>query len=799
MHCRFASHWRLILTRTLSGLGVILGLALFGPGCKPSADTAKDRVPPNPNRPAAYGSPKPLETLPAVRLREPAAAGTNWQASPFFVLQTELSPATLVHSSTKYLGLFAGMTNAGLSAPTYLAWPTMNGPRTFKRGESITVTNMAQNWILVWWTGATGWTSWDCPWVVFLQHAPSTMHLDDDGLHLEFPRAAGDVVLMPLYGYDKLPQEGHDFRAAHGLPASKVQNKTWEWPKVVTRDPLTRIRYWGSALREFPIYCEDTFRVDGAKDSVTIRSRFQWRSIEDDWKTPHLKLAPISPPLAHAVKIGGFPVTISKPWFDFNFPTPHGPYVAIEGVDEFEATFPVLQYVNETEASQLPPPNAPAVVPEALQKLRQLAASSVAKSSISADPIDPYRQVAVAARSLPFLDAGPRSNTATALRTIVRDDLFVPQRFKSRRDGAAMAREHLTLASDVARSLPDAAGSNQRVLEALWAYAHYSGDWDLVRERWATFRQLFIAPATVRWAGFGGDGTSAESGYAAGAIAFARLAYQAGDFDAYEYGCSVLARELTLAFVRQRGADYVRKNQPWHSLELIDEDVFLTRLKAEDGWGFDGPKYPAGGASARQFHQRWRHYTDGDLARFFRDYLRGEVERELNWLEHGPAKGSPGVASGRLSVPALRSVLLHVIPQDGAAIATSENSSSSPSNPELDRRCLAILHSAQPSRFERLIPPTRSASFKIGLEREVPGPNLHLLTTITAEKPSPNLISSASVPDWPQLRWLAWRTPTGAAWTFGQIRPVKADAGAPTKVESVPLNWNTRALSFSLP
>ena len=35
-----------------------------------------------------------------------------------------------------------------------------------------------------------------------------------------------------------------------------------------------------------------------AQDSVTIRQKFRWRSIDDDWKTRHLKLAPISPVLA---------------------------------------------------------------------------------------------------------------------------------------------------------------------------------------------------------------------------------------------------------------------------------------------------------------------------------------------------------------------------------------------------------------------------------------------------------------------------------------------------------------------
>ena len=52
-----------------------------------------------------------------------------------------------------------------------------------------------------------------------------------------------------------------------------------------------RVKYWACATREFPIYCEDSFSVNRAKDSVTIRQRFQWHSIEDDWKTRHIKVA----------------------------------------------------------------------------------------------------------------------------------------------------------------------------------------------------------------------------------------------------------------------------------------------------------------------------------------------------------------------------------------------------------------------------------------------------------------------------------------------------------------------------
>ena len=156
-----------------------------------------------------------------------------------------------------------------------------------------------------------GWTNWDCPWVVYLQHKPDTLSLDDDGLHLDFPKRAGDVVMMPLYGYEKLPTESRDFRAEHRLPALKVKIKTWEWPKVVPRDPLTRVRYWAAVMREFPVYCEETFSVDRARDTVTLRSRFETRTISDDWRTRRIQLAPVSPALALVAKDGGFPVRFS--------------------------------------------------------------------------------------------------------------------------------------------------------------------------------------------------------------------------------------------------------------------------------------------------------------------------------------------------------------------------------------------------------------------------------------------------------------------------------------------------------
>ena len=257
-------------------------------------------------------------------------------------LQTELSPATLFQTAGDQISFFTELDKHGLGGPTHVALSGRSGPRAFKAGEKLD-THMEENWVLVWFAGARGWTNGDSPWVIYLQHKPKTLRLDENGLHFEFRGAAGDIVLLPLYGSYRAPAEGRGSRTQFsGKPV-----KTWEWAKVLPRGPLMHVRYWASALREFPTYCEETFSVDRSTDSVTIRQKMQWHSIDDDWRTKHLKLNPVSPPLGLASKSGFFPAKFSRVVMDLVMPTPSGPYMAAEGEAPLDVTFSVLQYVNE--------------------------------------------------------------------------------------------------------------------------------------------------------------------------------------------------------------------------------------------------------------------------------------------------------------------------------------------------------------------------------------------------------------------------------------------------------------------
>jgi hypothetical protein len=758
---------------------------------------------PGPRAPALYGSLTGSASRDISRARPSATNDSSWRQAAFFVLQTELSPAVLVHSTGRHLNLFSDLKSHGLGAPRFVAWSTPNGPRSFSRGAELDVKKMEENWLMVWFAGAEGWTNWDSPWAVFLQHNPSSMRLDDAGLHLSFPEKTGDVVLMPLYGYYKPPRQGQDFLAEHGLPSKKI--KTWEWAQTLPREPLTRVRYWSGATREIPIYCEDTFSVDRGKDSVTIRSRFTYYSIRDDWNTKPVRLAPVSPPLGLALKLAGFPVQLSARHFDFDLPTPSGPYVAIEDAESFDATFPVLQYVNETEAVKAPEASMDPTAQAALSRLGEVARAKFQSLDRFEPDEEGLKDVCGAfpghawyARALPYYDAPTRSNAVASLRRYFRSDVLITNRSRLDDHPKGPGRDYYVLDDDGVGSADasrDAGRLTANVLEAIWAYAHFTGDWELVRERWPLIKKLFTTPAETRWASFGCDAMANMGDEAAPCVAFARLAYQARDMNSYHYGCYTFARELVHLFLKQRGAGYFRKQQPWHSMEFMDDEVFLTDVRDDiAGWHLDGPNFPTK-TDERQFEKRWVRFNDSDVGRFYRDYLQEDVRRELNWLAACWEPKRRWNNDSRLmpSLVQLRSLLLNETPAELAKVATPDRFTGAPSG--LIATCASVLRTSHPTRYERLIPGGEPSPFVLGLEREVAGPNPNLVVAVQHEIADKG--SKRVLPAWPQLTWPSWKTEAGRLWSFGRVKPVRATE--PDSVRVVPLNWNTRVIVYELP
>ena len=757
-------------------IAVLLIAVIAAAGCRRESTVPDGRTPPNPAAPARYG---PTRAQPSSDIaRAKSIAGTNWRSAPFYIIETDLSPATLVHSTGRYLGLFRGLGRYGLGAPTAVAWSTRDGPRSFKNGETIDVTHMEENWGLVWFAGAPGWIHWDSPWAFFLQHRPASMKLDGDGLHLTFSNRVGDVVLLPLYGAYKPPLPAHDLLVEHGLPGHKI--KTWEWAAGLPRDPLVRLRFWSRVARKFPFYCEDSFSVDRAHDAVTIRSRLEWYASQDEWNTTPLALAPLSPVLGLILKDPGrssFPVRFSAAPFDLGIFTPLGPYFGIPDVNEFTATFSLLQYIHETETAvsraALSEASTNAAVVTAMNGMQRTvreffakamtnSASDLSRMGLASDSLF--------ARALPYYESETASNAVTVFRRLFVDSGFSTNNPPEGRSSAA-----------------DAASAGD-LLVTLWAYAHFQGDRDLVLQHWPTVRRLFQLGAQTRWIGFGRE-ESLEVGRGSSACAaFARLAYLAGDLDSYGYACALFVRELVQDWARIRGSDYFRRHQPIHSMEFMQPPVYLTQLLPNGaGWEIDGPKYPAA-AQTRHYGERWTHFADPDIARFIQDYLGAETRVEM-----AASRKDYESPAGRTRVPwaLLRSWFLNEPP--GSTVADAGPGPDLPG--QSVAQALAGLRTTGPVRFERLIPGGDPTPFVAGPEREIMGPGQG--TWLGVDSGAPGGHGEADPPKWPRLGWRNWKTASGSPWTVGHIQPVRS--GEPRSAKAVPLNWNTRVVTFEMP
>lgn len=58
---------------------------------------------------------------------------------------------------------------------------------------------------------------------------------------------------------------------------------------------VKKCRFWSRAFLAYPIACEEHFKIDEEKESVTILQKFSYRYIQDAWGTVPLETAPIPP------------------------------------------------------------------------------------------------------------------------------------------------------------------------------------------------------------------------------------------------------------------------------------------------------------------------------------------------------------------------------------------------------------------------------------------------------------------------------------------------------------------------
>ncbi len=341
--------------------------------------------------------------------------------------------------------------------------------------------------------------------------------------------------------------------------------------------------------------------------------------------------------------------------------------------------------------------------------------------------------------------------------------------------------------------LGDAGKFSTNTLETLWAYAHYSDDWALIKERWPLIKKLFCTPAETRWVGFGRDAIAEIGDEAAPCLALARMAHKIGDRDTYAYACYMFARELAHLWVKQRGASYFVRRQPWQTPEPMPANVYLTNLWGDvASWQIDGPTYPKGDRE-KQYTNRWVRFKNEDVGRFYRDHFKQEVAAELDQLQARwePKRRYMNDSHIMPSLVQLRSLLLNESPDALARVARPNQFGGPPSG--VIASCLSILRTSRPTRYVRLVPKDESpTAFVPGLEREVGGANTYL-AQVTLNEWEDSAKKKHAL--WPLVvTWWGWKTPTGGRWTVGQVVP--EPGGAPRPARSSALNWNTEVVRY---
>ncbi|MBC7328100.1 hypothetical protein H5T87_08300 [bacterium] len=719
-----------------------------------------------------------------------------------FLISTELSPAILIHSNQSKVLLFANMEKWGLSAPTFCALPLRNGIRIIKRGESIPSPSQSAPWLLSWFAGAEGWAEWDAPILIVLQHLPKLVSLSEKGLLLSFSRQVGDIVLMPLYGYYKPPQQGKDYLAQHNLPSKNI--RPWQWEKGLPKEVENRCYFLGQVLRAYPLYAEERFAISG--DTLIIRESFKWRYIVDDWGTKPIRFAPLPPVLALALWAGNhkysekpFPMLFSHPITDPDVFTPYGPWMGITNVDTYEVRFPLLKYVHIMEEPKLPEiDNAPEVVKEALNwVVRRMGEKFQGKDWQEiwdhGGAVNYCWQVMGDrwyAKAIPYLPEDVQERVKRILAEYMRNFVLDEKNYKPFKGMLLLVGPGIGTWG----GYDDAGKFSSNLLETLWCYAHFSGDWGIIRGRWETIKRFFITPLECDWKSFGRYAIAEMGDEAAPPLYMARLAYMADDYDTYAFACYIFVRELVHHYVKQVGAEYYRLNQPWHSSEFMPKEVYLTNLWGDlAGWQIDGPTYPKV-TGERQFNNRWVRFSSEDVARFYRDILGKEVAEEMELLTKRAKQGitpytlHEDTAHIAPSIIRLRSLLLNETPEKLYRL-------SPPSKWNLGRCadgvafCLSFLRTSHPLSFVRLIPQRNPTKFVLGLER----------VREYTEFPALCLAIEGKGRKEPYIRWWGWKAPqradlpNGEWWSFGEI--VFGD-GIESELDSRYLNWNTFMLYY---
>lgn len=543
-----------------------------------------------------------------------------------------ISPAWRAESSCTKLRVFDGCTGFGIGLPSHLAYQARDGIRTVKADTGIKGEDMTANWILAWYNGAPGWDEFDTPYLFVLQKRPQHVKTYmNAALFFENRNGAGLVQGMPLYGAELLLPE-----------------KTRSWRDGLPDDAAERCRYWSRVLAAPPLSVARTAKVSYDPDVLLVKDRFSYLSVDDDWQTSPLKIAPVSTtlPLARDIR-----KAVSCPVSDLMLTTLQGPLLAA-GDEAIVYRFDgLLRYIREVRALT---PAAEAGKTSAARELYQLIRSHLnddwAGEVISRGRVLPggfrvgYTNLLL---TRPYLPEALRREFDTKIRAFSDRYLLCPAVPESGEPAIIRLKNPLNGLELAMPNEPNRFGidmpyfSNLNIYMA-WEYSYFFNRPDFLKEHYPLLKAYFnTARNSHDWATLAswdtfsgirvGNGMQESGGMFCGAAAMARIARELDDLPlsdlaAYQAVMLIVSmdaavnsseylkqrRPFTASHSRLSDIEYSQKAKPAYVAEF-NEFVGLSQL-------IIGSRNPGGSPGGyiesplpelmRLYQEIWKPFTD---------------------------------------------------------------------------------------------------------------------------------------------------------------------------------------------
>ena len=571
--------------------------------------------------------------------RETKTDKNIWKKRPFTILQTDLSPAWLIRSKTKEINFFYDIKKWGFGLPTSMACSIGGGKAKVVSGQKMKLLGreMKASWILVWFSGAKGWKNFDVPWLLVLQNKPTSVKLTENGLKLTFPKDVGFIGSMPFYGYWKSPKK--DSKWVNNKGRKKRGIKTWEWKNGLPASVIKRADWWASYMRKIPIYAEEKFAIKG--DDVVIKTNYKYKTTKDEWGTKPIDFAPIPPVLGLASETKWEPLSIKGKIIDPFLVTSWGPYLGVKGNSTEVVLKNILKYVHEKEIYTKP---TSGTGKEALDKLQAWykqrlryskqywppwGMENLVWSTAGADFIIP--------KLLEYTDQKTKADVIKKFDPWMKDYLlsetfeYKGKKYKFWNKQKVGNKTYYCvngpgIGGDV---FGDGGKLANNALYTFWCYAHYMDRWDVINKNWDRIKSTLLTPLNMDWKSVGRQAIAEMGDECQPVMGMARMAYRVGDADTYAYASYIFAKQAVHHYVKSKGGQYYKENQPMHRTKELPDAYYLTNMLGHTmGWSPGGP-----GTGSTQWTNRFVRFNDEDIGRMHKDYLGDFHKKELDNLE----------------------------------------------------------------------------------------------------------------------------------------------------------------------